>query len=56
MVIEVSSQEWFQKIAYLLELVALVAVGLLGLALIVQLGMELLAVVKLALAPVFTTS
>lgn len=52
MVIEVSSQEWFQKIAHLLELVALVAVGLLGLALIVQLGMELLAVVKLALAPV----
>ena len=47
-----SSQEWFQKIAHLLELVALVAVGLLGLALIVQLGMELLAVVKLALAPV----
>lgn len=47
MVIEVSSQEWFQKIAHLLELVALVAVGLLGLALIVQLGMELLA-----LAPV----
>lgn len=42
-----SSQEWFQKIAHLLELVALVAVGLLGLALIVQLGMELLA-----LAPV----
>jgi protein PsiE len=52
MVIEVLSQEWFQKIAHLLELVALIAVGLLGLALIVQLGMELLVIIRLALAPV----
>ncbi|WP_235789001.1 phosphate-starvation-inducible protein PsiE [Limosilactobacillus gorillae] len=46
------SQEWFRKIAHLLELVALIAVGLLGLALIVQLGMELLVIIRLALAPV----